>query len=462
MNKKAILMFIFSLFFALFFSVIGFAEDNNLSFIKVGELVSPLAGATVVNYGEKIYIFGGAKDENTENKDIIVYDINNNTSSKIGTIPDDITTLYPALLNGKIYLLINYSGNKLSEICEFNPTTYQMTKITELSSKRDLANFIPLNDKIYIISGGIANTYNWGNDILEFDPAKGSVKKVADLPYNLTNQNSEVLYGKIYILGGYFKKGSTSGNSNDILEFDPSTKSVRKIATLPQSVWNFSTAVLNNKIYTFGGYSTTQGFVSDIYVFDPIQNKSYKIGDLPYRISSSSAATIDNKIYIIGGFKLTLQKNIIGYSPDVVTFSLSNKNNNFEIKKISLIRLYIDNKNIEVTFSDDSKQVITLDVAPYLPQGVTFVPVRGVFEQLGATVKWVDKEQKVEVFKDDILIELYPKSDIAYVNGVKKKLLEPVQMINNRTLLPLRFLSETLGYSVKWNEKNKEITISYK
>ncbi|MGC8771770.1 MAG: hypothetical protein ACP5Q5_11035 [Brevinematia bacterium] len=65
---------------------------------------------------------------------------------------------------------------------------------------------------------------------------------------------------------------------------------MRKIVTLPQSVWNFSRAVLNNKIYTFGGYSTTQG---GCYVFDPIQNKSYKIGDLPYRISSSSAVTID-------------------------------------------------------------------------------------------------------------------------------------------------------------------------
>lgn len=103
---------------------------------------------------------------------------------------------------------------------------------------------------------------------------------------------------------------------------------------------------------------------------------------------------------------------------------------------------------------------VTNDVAPMIKNDRTMLPIRFIAEALGASVRWNERERKVLVVRDDIEIEIYIDSDKAVVNGETVKLDSAAFIENGRTYLPLRFVSENLGAEVEWNGKDRTVTIT--
>ena len=95
-----------------------------------------------------------------------------------------------------------------------------------------------------------------------------------------------------------------------------------------------------------------------------------------------------------------------------------------------------------------------------ISDGRTLVPVRGIFESFGGKVDWNEKARKVTVWIDDNTIELTIDSKLASVNGVAKDLDVPAKIVNNRTLVPVRFISENCGLIVDWNAETKTVSIN--
>lgn len=97
-------------------------------------------------------------------------------------------------------------------------------------------------------------------------------------------------------------------------------------------------------------------------------------------------------------------------------------------------------------------KTLPTDVAPIIKESRTLVPVRVISESLGADVEWNAAEQKVTVIKNDKVLELTLNSKEVLVNGSKLPELDvPPQLINNRTMVPIRVVSEALGAKVEWN-----------
>ncbi|TYQ18215.1 UNVERIFIED_CONTAM: copper amine oxidase-like protein [Acetivibrio alkalicellulosi] len=115
-------------------------------------------------------------------------------------------------------------------------------------------------------------------------------------------------------------------------------------------------------------------------------------------------------------------------------------------------------RDIKVTINNE---LITFDVKPQIIKGRTVVPVRGIFEHLNAQVEWFEETRTVLVLKDDIRIFLIIDSINAYVNEELIKLDVPAMIVDGRTLVPLRFISESLGADVSWDEKNRVVGISF-
>lgn len=109
-------------------------------------------------------------------------------------------------------------------------------------------------------------------------------------------------------------------------------------------------------------------------------------------------------------------------------------------------------------FADGNQ--LQFDVAPVIENGRTLVPVRAIFESLGATVSWDSKTNTVIAFKDKLKISLPIGKTTATVGNAINTLEVPAKIINNRTLVPLRFISEALGSTVSWNGTLKLITIT--
>ncbi len=103
---------------------------------------------------------------------------------------------------------------------------------------------------------------------------------------------------------------------------------------------------------------------------------------------------------------------------------------------------------------------VFFDQPPVSIGGRVLVPVRGVFERMGATVQWNPMTNTVLAVRGTTQIQLMIGSRQAYVNGVLVTLDVPAMVINGRTLVPLRFISESLGATVDWDEASRTVLIT--
>jgi len=92
----------------------------------------------------------------------------------------------------------------------------------------------------------------------------------------------------------------------------------------------------------------------------------------------------------------------------------------------------------------------------------TLIPFRVIFEQLGAAVDWNNSTKTVTAIKDNITIQLTIGKDLAIKNGKLVELNTPAKIINAKTMVPLRFVSEAFGSIVEWDETTKTVFIDGK
>ncbi len=107
----------------------------------------------------------------------------------------------------------------------------------------------------------------------------------------------------------------------------------------------------------------------------------------------------------------------------------------------------------------DGKQLI-FDVPPSVVDNRTMVPLRSIFESLGAIVEWDQGTQTAIATKGGLVVSLTVGENVAYINGEKITLDVPSKVINQRTLVPLRFVSESLKATVGWLGKSRVVTIN--
>ncbi|WP_342551063.1 copper amine oxidase N-terminal domain-containing protein [Lysinibacillus sp. FSL M8-0216] len=95
-----------------------------------------------------------------------------------------------------------------------------------------------------------------------------------------------------------------------------------------------------------------------------------------------------------------------------------------------------------------------------IENGSTLVPLRGIFESLGANVQWNQSTQTIDASKGNTKVWLKIGSKNAKVNDNAINLSVPAQVKSGKTLVPLRFISESLGANVQWNQKTQTVTIT--
>lgn len=118
---------------------------------------------------------------------------------------------------------------------------------------------------------------------------------------------------------------------------------------------------------------------------------------------------------------------------------------------------------IGVNTASVSEEDISLDTPPFIDPTTnrTLVPLRFISEAFGADVQWDDLTRSVIVKLNDKEIKLQIGNTQASVNGEIVSLDQPPVIKNDRTMVPIRFISESLGADVQWNGDTKTITITY-
>ncbi len=118
-----------------------------------------------------------------------------------------------------------------------------------------------------------------------------------------------------------------------------------------------------------------------------------------------------------------------------------------KIKKHAVVKVMVDGKKV------------LFDVLPTIVEGRTLVPLRAIFESLGADIVWDEATQTVTAQKGDLSIALTIGSDKMTVGGEVKTLDVSAQVVDGRTLVPVRAISEAFGCNVAWDEEMQTVVI---
>jgi hypothetical protein len=111
-------------------------------------------------------------------------------------------------------------------------------------------------------------------------------------------------------------------------------------------------------------------------------------------------------------------------------------------------------------------QSVELEAAPYIKGGRTMLPLRAVVQVFGGDIAWDAAERKVTVKLGVQTVVLWIDKSSAAVDGTTTPIdadntqVVP-EIVNGRTMLPVRFVSESLGCSVQWVDATKTITITF-
>ena len=125
----------------------------------------------------------------------------------------------------------------------------------------------------------------------------------------------------------------------------------------------------------------------------------------------------------------------------------------------------------KVTVSVNDRLIYFVDQDPVISENDnTLIPVRGVFEAMGAKVSWDANERSVYVQAKDNIVRLklfidnpiakkLTLTSITSMDSEDIELSTPPTIMNDRTMIPLRVVSENIGATVDWDGENKHITI---
>lgn len=118
---------------------------------------------------------------------------------------------------------------------------------------------------------------------------------------------------------------------------------------------------------------------------------------------------------------------------------------------------YARDNDIKVVYDGEKLNFAT---APQLINDTTMLPMRAVFEQFGASVKWDGATKTVTAKRKSKTITMTIGDETAYKNEEAVSMTCAPTIVNGSTLVPVRTVSELLGLEVDWNEKTRTVTIT--
>lgn len=134
--------------------------------------------------------------------------------------------------------------------------------------------------------------------------------------------------------------------------------------------------------------------------------------------------------------------NYVGKLPD-----------NKEVDQPSIV-----NTTDEIWVLIDNERVL-FDQQPIIKQDKTLVPMRAIFEKLGAKIYWDDSTKTAIAEKNGVVIKIQIDNNIMKKGDEEIVLDVPAQLLNSRTLVPIRAISEAFGCKVDWIGEIRTVTI---
>lgn len=151
-------------------------------------------------------------------------------------------------------------------------------------------------------------------------------------------------------------------------------------------------------------------------------------------------------------------KTVLIHSSDIQS---SNKLSSSNVAENDPMSNLVLDANDEIKISVNGTNVV-MSEPPVIVKGKILVPIRSILAALGVTGSWNDPQKTLTVNNDVVNMRLVIGEETATVNEKIVQLEAPGAIINSSALIPVRFIAETMGAQVDWNQETKTIQIKSK
>ncbi len=149
----------------------------------------------------------------------------------------------------------------------------------------------------------------------------------------------------------------------------------------------------------------------------------------------------------------------------IIIFTIFINVNIFASNQWVNLKLNYDDKNYnysaeKIHITIDKKTIEKFNMEPLIINGRALVPLRDVFENIDAEILWNKDQREVTIKKDTNVIVFKIDSKEAIKNNIDVINLDvPAKIINGYTMIPIRAISDSIGYNVKWDNDTRTIII---
>ena len=201
----------------------------------------------------------------------------------------------------------------------------------------------------------------------------------------------------------------------------------------------------------------------EVYISDDGENYNFVKGFTINEIDSSEKDFIFDSTIKAKYLKIHVSDGLYGYGTCADMYFLqTEKQYEEDMKNDEESYTLRIGENSAYIKKEASEKTITLDTAPFIYGGSTMIPLRGLLEEMGLNVSWSEVNQTIEATCTDMDIKLRIEDDRVYINGNRYNAYAAPMIRDSRTFVPLRFMSEQMGYNVYWDGETKTVKISTK
>jgi prolyl oligopeptidase PreP (S9A serine peptidase family) len=175
-----------------------------------------------------------------------------------------------------------------------------------------------------------------------------------------------------------------------------------------------------------------------------------KGGEIIYldNLESINSATIlgikDGNIYYMTDNKIDVQSYEIFNAEQLAAFDKAAE----QKKAADEVSVYLNGTKLDFTQK------------PVIVNGTTLVPMKAIFEAMGATITWDADTKTVYANCNGKMLEMSVGKDYALIDGEVVSMLTPAQIVNGNTMVPVRVIAQSFGVEPGWDEATRSVTIN--
>ena len=248
--------------------------------------------------GTSVWLLGGRDPAKTSRTSVLQIDPTTGASSQVGDLPVGVHDAAGARLGGRLIVFGGGNSSTVATIQAFVPESGGSVIGDMPQARSDLAT-VTVGDRAYVLGGFDGTSFT--PDVIQTTDGT-SFTTVSSLPVPVRYPAAAVLDGKLYVFGGGLSGGSESatGDSTAIQEIDIVSGRARVLAELPHTLSHSTAVTVDGEVFVLGG--RVDGAVSpQVWHFDRDAGALVAAGELPVAVSDSAAVVVRGVAYLLGG-----------------------------------------------------------------------------------------------------------------------------------------------------------------